>query len=187
MKRLFLIVSASAVIAGCANYADVAKLNLRNQTYLKTLDEKLGPNERKEGAYKKIASSRAATVRAVSQAGVADIEAKARFTNTDAQRIYLNAQTARLQTEFNHEADDAIHRANLLKTLDGRIADAAKALHENGQDIQRYLELGFFERLFTDVRGMDTTKLKQIGDDLKSLSERLAPGLSGALQGGSKP
>jgi hypothetical protein len=60
-------------------------------------------------------------------------------------------------------------------------------LHENGQDIQRYLDMDFFERVFTNVRGMNTTKLKQIVEDLRSLSERVTPGISGAIQGGSTP
>jgi hypothetical protein len=187
MTRLLLVLGVSAVITGCASYGDVAKLNRTNQQYLEGLSKQLGPNDTSKRIYAALGSSRAASLNALSEASLSNVEAQARFSDPGARKIYLNAQTARLQTEFNDEAADSARRAGILRALDGKFADATKALHENGQDIQRYLDMGFFERLFTDVRGMDTTKLKQIGEDLKSLSQRIAPGMSGAIQGGSKP
>src|SRR5262249_10349615 len=137
--------------------------------------------------YAKLGSSRPASLRALSRAGLATIDAKSKFADPEPQQIYLNAELARIQTQFNEEADADAKRATLLRALDGKLADAAKALHENGKDIQRYLDLGILERLFTDVRGMDTTKLKQIGEDLKSISGQLAPGVTRLTDGGIKP
>lgn len=188
MRRLLLVLCAAALtISGCASYGDVARLNQTNQDYLQRLENQLSPSAKTKALYANLASSRAASLRAQAQAGLAKIEAQSRFSEAEARRIYMNAQTARIQTEFNDEADDTARRADLLEKLDGKLADAAKALHANGTDIQRYLDLGFFERLFTNVRGMDTTRLKQIGEDLKSLSQRVAPGVSGAVDGGGKP
>lgn len=188
MARLPLVLSVVVLtISGCANYGAIAKLNQDNQTDLQNLEKQLRTDTTAKPLYAKLASSLGASVRAQAKARVATIEAQAWFSDAAAQRIYLNGRTARIQTEFNDEADDTARRAALLQALDGKLADAAKALHANGQDIQRYLDLGFFERLFTDVRGMDTTTLRQIGDDLRSISQRLAPGLGGAVEGGAKP
>jgi hypothetical protein len=187
MTRLLLLLGVSAVITGCASYGDVARLNRINQESLERLSKELGPNDTSKRIYAALGSSRSASLNALSAASLANVEAQARFSDPDARKIYLNAQTARLQTEFNNEAVDSARRADILKTLEGKFADAAKALHENGQDIQRYLDMDFFERVFTNVRGMNTTKLKQIGEDLRSLSERVTPGISGAIQGGSTP
>ena len=189
MTRLLLVLCGAALtISGCTSYGEIAKLNQTNQDYLQRLENQLSANTKStEMIYAKLASSRAASLRAQDQAGLAEIEAQSRFSDAKARQIYLNAQKARLQTEFNDDADDTARRADLLQKLDGKFADATKALHANGKDIQRYLDLGFFERLFTNVRGMDTTKLKQIGEDLKSISERVAPGVSRAVDGGGKP
>ena len=188
MARLFLVLSVAALaLSGCASYGDVAKLNRTNQDYLARLDKQLSSDTAVKPLYAKLGSSQAATNHALSRAGLASIEAKSRFSDTRAQQIYLNAELARIQTQFNEEADDDAGRAALLRALDGKLADAAKALHENGKDIQRYLNLGVLERLFTDVQGMDTTKLKQIGEDLKSISGQLAPGVSRLTDGGVKP
>jgi hypothetical protein len=187
MARLFLVLSVAALaVSGCASYGDVAKLNRTNQDYLARLDKQLSSDTAKS-VYAKLGSSRAATLRAQSRAGLASIEAKSRSSDVSAQQTYLNAELARIQTQFNAEADDDAGRAALLRALDGKLADAAKALHENGKDIQRYLDLGVLQRLFTDVRGMDTTKLKQIGEDLKSISEQLVPGVGRFSDGVVKP
>ena len=188
MARFTLVLSiASLALSGCANYGEVAKLNRTNQDYLARLDTQLSSTTAVKPLYDKLGSSRAATLQALSRAGLADVEAKSRFSDDKARQVYLNAELARIQTQFNDEADAAAQRAALLRALDGKLADAAKALHENGKDIQRYLDLGTLERLFTDVRGMDTTKLKQIGEDLKSISGQLAPGVGRLTDGGVKP
>jgi len=120
-----------------------------------------------------LASHRAATLRAQSAAGLAQIEAKARYSDATSRQIYLRAELARIQTRFQEEADEAIARAEALVALHGQLVDAVHILHENGKDIQRYLSMGFFERLFTDVKGMDPEKLKAMGEDLQALSEPL--------------
>jgi len=184
MAPLLLVFSVVVLtISGCASYSEVAQLNRSNQAYLERLDKQLSSDTVTKPLYEKLASSRAATLNAEARAGLAEIEAKSRFSDADARRIYLNAENARIQTEFNVEADDTARRAALLKELDAKLVAAAKALHTNGKDIQRYLDLGFFERLFTDVRGMDPARLKQIGEDLKSVAQRLAPGVSRAVEG----
>ena len=58
---------------------------------------------------------------------------------------------------------------------DRSIGDVDHALHVNGADIQEYLGLNDFQRLRTDISGMDRATLEQIGEDLKALRERFKP------------
>ncbi len=50
---------------------------------------------------------------------------------------------------------------------------ALAALRKNGADIQDYLDMAWHERLFTDVKGMDEAKLKEIGEDLSEAMKAL--------------
>jgi hypothetical protein len=112
MARLFLVLSIAALaLSGCASYGDVAKLNRTNQDYLARLDKQLSSDTGVKPLYAKLGSSQAATLRALSRAGFASIEAQSRFSDTGAQQIYLNGELARIQTQFNEEADDDARRA----------------------------------------------------------------------------
>lgn len=64
-------------------------------------------------------------------------------------------------------------RGKDLSALYLKLVEAVRALRLNGDEIQRYLELGRVERAKADVRGMDPEKLKAIGDDLKGLADRI--------------
>lgn len=207
------LLSVLLVGTGCAEYAAIAQLNRANQSYLAALEQRLSldgtekqtfearktapdfdeelflKDARKVYAGKlreKLASPRAATLRALSKAGIAKIEAESRFLDPIARRTYLNAELARIQTEFQEEVDAETARAEALVALYLKWGDALYLLRENGRDIQQYLDLGSIERTYTQVKGMNTEKLKQIADDLKTLSRRLEPVVQRGINGGAK-
>ena len=80
---------------------------------------------------------------------------------------------AELEIEYYKEIDPLASHFNNVAELYLKLIEAIHALHENGQDISTYLNLGSFDRLVTDVKGMDKEELKQIGDDLKVIQKRL--------------
>jgi hypothetical protein len=203
MKRVTpsLILGLLAVGAvGCASYAPVASLNRQHQTYLERLEAQLSldaegrrqlesmttatPEARDELLKKgrearaawyrtEFGSTRAASLRALSRAGIAKAEVATRSGDEQARATLLNGYLWQIQEEFFEESEADALRGRDLAALYLKLVEAVRALRENGVDIQRYLELGRVERAWTDVRGMDPEKLKAIGDDLKGLADQL--------------
>jgi hypothetical protein len=80
---------------------------------------------------------------------------------------------ADLEIEYYKKTDPLTERMNNIAELNLKLIEAIHELHENGKDISTYLNMGYFDRLVTDVRGMDKERLTQIGDDLKVIQNRL--------------
>ena len=101
-------------------------------------------------------------------------------------KILLREALRKLQAEFDQGRKQARNRATELVALDRKIREALEQLDRNGRDIQEYLDLPWYKRLWTDVQGLDREKLKQMGEQLKEIKERLEPLLSGFLDRGEE-
>jgi hypothetical protein len=117
-----------------------------------------------------------ASTRALARAAAAKRDTSVRFPRKEDQDAALLDDLARIQTDFRRDADAAAARAEDLARLYGKLIEAIHALHVNGADIQKYLELNDFQRLRADISGMDRATLEQIGEDLKALRERIKLG-----------
>ena len=196
-----LVVGLLAVSAvGCANYAPVASLHRQHQAYLEQLEVQLSLDPERRRQLESMAnpspkvredllgqgrearadwyratfgSARAASVRALSKAVIAKAELGTRSGDEETRATLLNARLGQIQEEFFMESGADALRAKDLSALYLKLVEAVRALRANGVDIQRYLDLGWLERAWTDVHGLDPEKLKAIGDDLKGIAERL--------------
>ena len=200
MRKWVVLASLAAGVSGCANYAPVASLYRQHQTYLGQLETQLSsnPGYRQEAAAIAAASGgerekllkegrearaewyrvnfgsiRPASVRALSKAQAAKLDTETRPGDAETRAKLLNARLAQIQEEFFQESEADAVRGQDLSALYLKLVEAVRALRLNGEEIQKYLDLGRVERARADVRAMDPEKLKAIGDDLKGLADRL--------------
>ena len=198
--RLLILGLLAIGAVGCANYAPVASLHRQHQAYLEQLEAQLSldpegrrqlermttatPEAREEllrtgrearaARYRtEIGSAQGASLRALVKERAARADFATRPGDEPNRTILLNAQLGQIQEAFFLESETDAFRGRDLAALYRKLVEAVRALHENGVDIQRYLDLGRLERAWTDVQGMDPEKLKAIGDDLKGLADRL--------------
>jgi hypothetical protein len=171
--RIALFALALASMA-CANYGAVAEVNRSNLNHLEALKKTVA----QDAPFTRVASGGGfgAIAAARSSATQAELEQTFRVRDcrkSDPCKRVLNERLATIDAEFYTHWDADVDRARDLERYQGAMARAISALQRNGEDIQAYLELNWFQRLYTDVRGMDTAALEKIGTDLKAIAGQL--------------
>lgn len=197
--RLALVVPAALAI-GCADFGVVAQANRENLDGLEAMEMSLrldasaraelarngatwSANERQEFLAAKtkaridaLAAQLASTADLQDQAIAEDVAARRQGRREGKDESELRANAASIDARYRAEADR--RRAEATLTAGGlqRVVDALAALRANGADIQEYLELPWWRRLYTDVKGMDREQLDAIGNDLDAIRTRLRAG-----------
>lgn len=179
------------MMSGCAsnNYKAVAELHDINQKNIKALQLHMvfGKDEEKKRAYEEIidANEKSEYFRKeiknkekTLKEGLFSLEDRisAKYiekANALKDDKTINLKKAELEKEYYEETDALYKHSNDVVALYIKLIEAIDVLHKNGEDISKYLNQSPLERLRTDVTGMDKEKLKQIGNDLKVIQQRI--------------
>jgi len=176
---LLTIVILAACQVACANYAGVASVNRDNLAALERMEKQLD-KKAADGIYEAAAKNSGSIALALSRAAASQAELERTFgvkkdeCGKDPRcRIVLNNRLSIIELDYRAKRDESLQKADDLNKLHIEFSKAFAALRKNGEDIQKYLELSWFKRLFQDVKGMDSEQIKKIGEDLKTISARL--------------
>lgn len=179
------------MMSGCAsnNYKAVAKLHDINQENIKVLKLQMvfGNSEEDKKTYEAITDAdeklkyfreKAKVKGAELNKDLSALEDRisAKYERKDAalqDGNTKNLKRAELEKEYYKETDALYKRSNDIVALYIKLTEAIDVLHRNGDDISKYLGQSPLKRLMTDVNGMDKEKLKQVGDDLKVIQQRI--------------
>ncbi len=163
---------------GCASYEDVAKVNKDNLAALGKMETQLDA-QAADRIYQVAKIDSGTMSLALSRAAATQSELERTFGVDDCREDkrclpVLNHRLAMIELDYWASRDEGQEKTADLRKLHLEFSKAFKALKKNGEEIQEYLELNWFQRRFEDAKGMDTEQLQKIGEDIKAITTRLA-------------
>jgi hypothetical protein len=152
-------------------------VNDQNLAALKKVEEQLNAKAAHQ-IYELAAIDSGTRALALSRAAATEAELARDFGVRDCSkdprcRTVLGYRLATIELDYWARRDEDQQKVRDLEQLHQEFSEAFSALRTNGEGIQKYLELNWFERLCEDAKGFDPEQLEKIGGDLKDIAARL--------------